>query len=413
MIMKKYNDILSIAALAALCVATAGCGDDSALAEKGEKAFDNGDFDKAASLFLRASRMEPSSPALKYNNGVALAKQGDSNAAAAAFEEVLAVDPEDLDAAEYLAVELEKTENFDEAHRLMIKVLGGRTAGTAAYARALNTTAKIEFGLNRPDLAIIRLLKAKDTAPDYAPTYFNLAKLYGESFGLYSTAAGYIEKYLQAAGSGPSERDAAEKLLQAYLQMPSRPLTKAIPPSAAEDSFQKGVASYKRGKYIDAEQHFAKAEKSNPNSYYASLFRAHTLLASKKYKDAENSYKTASIKATAEIEPVYWMGIIACTELKYGKALDIFTKQAIPGWPDDIRAYQTAAEIYDKLGQTESQKNGNSDVFFFASAVYAERCRDIAAVQGKSIPSIDLILKKCAARDFSALTLSDAMNQIP
>lgn len=411
--MKSNNYSLFIAALTASCLISAGCGNNSDLSEKGEKAFANKDFDKAASLFSEAAATDPSSSALKYNEGVSLAMKGQDAAAATAFEEALKINPDDLDSAEYLAAELEKAGNYDEAHRLMDKVLAGREGDNEAMVRALNTMAKIEFGLNRPDLAIIRLLTARDCASNYAPTFFNLAKLYGETFGLYQKGAEYIEKYLQAAMSEPNERETAEKLLQAYLQIPSRPQTSAdVPPQNPDAPFNKGRLSYSKGKYSDAEQHFAKAEKENPNSYYASFFRAHSLLAAKKYKDAEAAYKSASSKATAEGEPVYWTGMAQYAMQDLDKALHTFTAQSIPGWPEDFRSYQTAAEIFIKLGQTEAQKKGNSAAFFYAGLVFARRCVFLAKAQGKSAQNAEVIIKAYSGTDFSSLSLTGTKNPI-
>lgn len=405
--MKKYNDSLFIAALAASCFISAGCGDNSSLAEKGENALAKGDYTKAASLFNEASIENPSSPALKYNEGAALSKQGDSASASKAFEEALKINPDDFDSAEYLAVELEKAGNFDEAHRLMDKVLAGRTNDKTAFARALNTMAKIEIGINRPDLAIIRLFAARDRDQNYAPTYFNLAKIYGETFGLYSTAAGYLEKFMQLSISNPGEKDKAEKLLQSYLQIPSRPQTTADRPSENPESpFNKGRLSYSKGKFAEAEQYFAKAEQEKPNSYFASFFRAHALFAAKKFKEAEAAYKTASEKATTESEPVYWMGVAASYAKDFNLALSIFTGKLMPGWPDDIRPYLKAAEIFDKLGQDESAKKGNSDPYFYSSRVFAERCVEIANAQGKPAQDAELLLKKLSDKKFDTISFA-------
>lgn len=391
----------------ASCLLTTGCGSNTSLAEKGEKAFSEGDLEEASSLFQKASDNDPSSSALKYNAGVALAKLGDNKGAIAAFEGALSINPGDLDAAEYLAVELEKAGNYEDAHKEIEKVIAGHAGDNAALARALNTMAKIEIGLNRSDLALIRLFSARDYAPNYAPTYFNLAKLYGESYGLYKKAAAYIEAYLQIASIDAAERDTAEKLLQTYLQIPSRPQTPPdTPPSNADDPFQKGIASFSRQKYADAQQLFAKAEKLHPKSYYATLFHGHALYMQKKYKDAEFAYKTASIKATSEAEPRYWLGVIAYTADKnYSSALNIITGQAIPYGPEDFRYYQTVAEIYDTLGKIESQKNRNPEGYYYSSCVFAKRSIALAAAQRKSAPTAEGFVRAHANAGFKPTAL--------
>lgn len=411
--MKHLFDSLVISLLAASCALFQGCGGNASPAEKGTEALEKGDFGKAAALLAEASSSADCTSAMKYNLGTALAMQGDHAGAIAAFEAALKLDSSNLDAAEYLASEYEAIGKLDEAHRLMDTVIAARGSDGDLLARALNRMAKIELLLDRPDLATVRLLTARDIAPGYAPTYYSLAVVFGNNYGLYQAGGTMAAKYLQVSAPEDSFRRNAETLIQFFSQHPAAPKTRAdVPPAAADEPFQKGIAAYKKGRYSEAEQQFSKAEKKRPESYYASLFRAHSLLAAKKYKDAEAAYKKASGKATAEAEPVYWMGVTVRDAQNYSRALRIFSEQYIPEWPDDFRAYQISAEIYEKLGKNAEAGNRDSAPYFYSGLVFAQRCVALARKSGKQAPSAEQYLRTYSNIDAEKLTLSAIDNPI-
>lgn len=238
------RNIIAIAALAALF---AGCGDKTPPVEEGERALANGDFKAAAKIFKAAVKAHPSSVPLHYNLGTAQSLAGDTAGAIASFREVLRFTPGDLDASEALAAELRKTGTSDalfESHELLEFVLPYREE-PAARARLLNSLALTESALHRNDLALARFLAARDAAPGYAPTFYNLGHLCAHDLKIPAMAITWFDAFIAAAPDRPDLVDAARAQRKDLA-------AKAASGSQAEDDLKRGADAYTAGDYAQA-----------------------------------------------------------------------------------------------------------------------------------------------------------------
>lgn len=230
--------------LALAAALAAGCARRHNI-EDAEKALANGDYAEAAAQLKAAAKAHPSSVPLLYNLATAQSLAGDSAAAIASFRDVLRFTPGDLDASEALAAELRKggsATQLGESHELLEFVIGYREG--EEKARALNSLALTEMALHRDDLALARLLAARDAAPDYAPTHYNYALLCARDLNLPAVAMAQLDAFIAAAPDKPELLEAARTLREALAAKPA--------PDAQEDALKRGSDAYVAGDFADA-----------------------------------------------------------------------------------------------------------------------------------------------------------------
>lgn len=369
-LLPTYRGLLPAAALLLAVVLSAGCGGSSP-AESGEAALKGGDFQAAAKAFRKVAQKDGASSALQYNLGVACAKSGDNVGARAAFEKALELDPSNVDASEYLAATLREMGSFTRS-REILETLAAQAPAGEPLARFLNGAALTDLACNRADLALLRLFQARRAAPGYAPTYFNLARIYDNRYQLFHEACLEYETYLRLAVEGDPMRPKAEENLARLRAIgadrePDGPNTS--PSSAVRKLLADGSAAYQKKRWQQAADCFGKALKADPKSYDAASFLAATLYAQNELAEASAAYKRAQEIAPGLAEAVFMQGQIAYVRGNQAEALQILSGTVIPKWPSEARAYELAAYAACSLGHLyEARKYGEAYIDLMAAA---------------------------------------------
>ncbi len=362
--------LLPPAAFLLALVFVSGCGGSSP-AESGEAAFKNGDYKAAGKAFRKAAKDQGKSAALQYNLGVACAKSGDNIGAREAFEKALELDPSNAEASEYLAAILRDSGDLPRS-RAILDSLVVIAPGGEPLARALNSIALTDLACNRADLALLRLFRARRADPGYAPTYFNLARIYADRYQLFHEAYLEYETYLRLAVEGDPMRPKAEEDIGKLRELgadraPQGP--NASPSASVRKLIADGATAYQKKRWSQAVDSFEKAIKADPKSYEAASYLAAALYAQNKLAEASAAYKRAEEVNPAIAEPVFMQGQLAYVQGNQAEALQILAGRVIPKWPSEARAYELAAYSACSLGQLyEARQFGEAYIDLMTAA---------------------------------------------
>ena len=370
-------------ALTPALVFLSGCGKDSAdAAAKGEAALRDGDYAVAAkALDVTARKTQPTTH-LYYNLGAAKALAGDLDGAIRAFDNAEHEDISNFDAVLFKAYALAKKGNLAAAHELLDRTLG-ETTDTATQARILNALAVVEHGLHFDDLACVRLAKAIRLAPDYAPSYYNFAHFLEEVYQLHDAALANIAKFEEkASGDNPVREKAAAFKASVEAAAKRTPPRKPHTTTAAATKFVKqGSDAYSKSKWTLAEESFAKALETDPESYEAAVHLANTRWAARHFESAADAYAKAAALDPKQFYPVYMQGYIAYSLNNSARARQIFTGVAVPRWPDNAKSYEIAA--YALASESRS----------YEARVYGGSYIELAKAAGDNVSSFEAWLK--------------------
>ena len=241
----------------------------------------------------------------------------------------------------------------------------------ADRARALNALACAEIDLDRDDMALLHLLHAKRIAPSYAPTYYNLAKLYDKGFHLYPEAADLMERF---SGLVTEENPRLSDAMRERDRLRSIPVPPRNTPgnaSAAKRLIAQGDDASARSRFTHAGDLYAEALERDPASFEAAFKLARVRYRMRRFSEAESACKKASENAPEVLDPVYLEAQIAYSTGETSKALTILTTRAIPLWPANPLPYQLASYALAKQGRY-------ADV-----PVYAKAFVDVSRARGE------------------------------
>ena len=330
--------------LAPVLALMSGCGKDGDAAAKGEAALREGNYASAAKALDVAARKTQPTTHLYYNLGSAKALAGDLDGAIRAFENAEREDIANLEATEFRAYALAKSGNLSAAHELLDRAIDDATE-TEARVRILNALAVVEHGLHYDDLACVRLAEAIRLAPDYAPSYYNLAHFLEEAYQLHDAALANIVKFkAKAEADNPVREKAAAfkaRVEAAAKRAPSRKPHSTT--ATASKLVKQGADAYARSKWTLAEDTFAKALEADPESYEAAAYLANTRYAARHFEAAAEAYAKAAELDSNQFDPVFMQGLIAYSLNNTARARQILTGVAVPRWPDNPKSYEIAA----------------------------------------------------------------------
>ena len=379
--MKDYS-MSKVLSGVGLCLAgtvlLSGCGDAASAAAKAESALRDGDYAAAAKSMETAARKGEPTSELYYNIGAAKAMAGDFAGAAQAFENAEKLDVGNIEALEERAKALMARQEYAAAHELLDRAFADTTA-LEAQARVLNALAVCEHGLQRDELAVLRLNKATRLAPGYAPTYYNLAKILGDGFSA-SDAAGKALDNFSIYADADSEYLEKAKLykLQIEAALQGQPPAPALTTNIkARKIIDLGLDYMKKAKLNSAEDCFVKATETDPKSYEAMLQLATVRYTAKNFNAAVEAYQKAAALNPASVDPIYMQGVIAYALGDAAKATQILAGTAIPKWPADPRSYEVAAYAW-------YNQNRNYEV-----RVYGEEFIAVSKAAGKDVSAFE------------------------
>lgn len=196
-------------ALGTAALLTGGCGSDSGLASlrQGMAAFDEGNYAGAIPHLKQAAKRMPDAAVVYYHLGVAHLEQGEMDAATAALNAALELDPTHARAQICLGQVAYHKSAFAEARKRFR--LAQKAQDKETQAAALNGLAMVEAAEERHDMARLNLLKALRLTP-YPPAFYNLASYYRDTFNLRQDALDNFEMYLRVADKGDAHHRKAE-----------------------------------------------------------------------------------------------------------------------------------------------------------------------------------------------------------
>lgn len=295
--------------ISSLLLFAAGCGCNSKdYAADGAAALEKGDYAGAASSLDRVGKDVEKNSAYFYNLGLAKARSGDLAGAVIAFDSALDADHANIDALEYKAVVLREKGDCISAHETLDRAIG-LAKDAAVKARVLNSFAVTEHKLGMDELAVIRLGYAMTVAPEYAATYFNLAKIVGETFNDPEAALFALAKFDKyASADDPMRKNVAEYTVKLKIKAGGAEFKGKVDKVAAAKLAKEGDDALKRQKWTLADEKFASAAALAPDMleyvynqakarYCANNYEgvvtllAHSLLC--RWTDNADSYKLA------------------------------------------------------------------------------------------------------------------------
>ena len=348
---RRLNTFLTPLSLLIL-IAAAGCGfrDSAALVEKGLARLEAGDPAAAARALARASRRINDSAPLYYNLGTAYYHLGKTDAAVSSLQAALRIDPAHQNAHELLAMAHIRMHQHALAATNLAALLPSVAPDTRP--RVLNTLAMAERGAGRTDLACLRLLQAERLAPRYAPSYYNLGKIYQADYQLYAEATDQLEIYTRLAPEGDPHVDQAREALR-RLKASSGAAAAGTQgrgnlsrnSDAAIRAIRDGDAHYRAKRWTLAEAAYTRALNADPLSYEAAIRLGHARSANGHFAEAVKAFQRAGEIAPGQRAPIDFQVRTAYSARNYEQAANLLTMLAIPKWPAHPDNYQIMAYI--------------------------------------------------------------------
>ena len=321
-----------------------GCGrgnkDPVEAAGEAETALREGDYDKAARNFKITAESPEATKSTLYNLGASLDRAGKPEEAIGAFHKALALQPGDPDATEYLADLLHRNGDSRTAIQLLEPIVSKREAGPAR-ARVLNAIATAEIDLGQTGPAVLRLLEAKRLAPSYAPTFYNLSKLYDKKFHLYPEAIEMMECYIKLADGNAPFLDEAKQQLKRLRAIPlPRRAPSSEPTAAVKELIARGNDFFARSRFTNAGNLYAEALDKDPGCYTAAVKLADARYRMKRYGEALAACRTAAEIDPDAMDPIITEANIAYMSGEDSHVIELLTTYAIPKWPSNPWWYQ-------------------------------------------------------------------------
>lgn len=289
-------------ALAALLLLFAGCGADTGRAafEKGVAAYRGGNYPEAERLLTRAAQRITGSADLYYYLGAARLKLGSPDAAYDAFNIALDSDASHGEALAGMGEAAFFKNELPKARGLFEQALRSRLATGAARAMALNGLSMVRREEKKPALARLCLLRALRADRSYAPTYYNLALLYSEAYGLREEALDQLGLFLRLEEGDSPYREKAQNHFRRIAEALRRQNAAAAGPAprrdaaAARERLQEAAALFAAKRYPRAAKAYRDALAADPLCFEAAMGRGAASARQGLRADALDAYRLAA-----------------------------------------------------------------------------------------------------------------------
>jgi len=314
--MKHTCVALSIGPL--LLVLLSGCGALSPrrAVRDGEAALKDHHYEMAIRHFNRAARRLPNDAMLHYNLATAHFHLGSFVPAEAALDQVLELDPNNLDAVELQGHIALHRGDWAKARERFTRCLD---ADPTARARLLTALANVARGETRHDLARVLLLRALMADWRYAPAHYNLALLYRDHFNLVDEAIDELEIFRRTANSQDPKLAKALTVLEALRQIQQ---TRAPRQPVGRRDTEKAAARARDGDRAAAVRNWPQAEKAyrealaaDPQSFSAALGLGNALAGRGERRSALHAFSQAAV-LNPGCADAFYQGALVALELK-------------------------------------------------------------------------------------------------
>lgn len=292
------------AALAAAALLLfAGCGADTGRAafEKGVAAYRGGNYPEAERLLTRAAQRITGSADLYYYLGAARLKLGSPDAAYDAFNIALDSDASHGEALAGMGEAAFFKNELPKARGLFEQALRSRLATGAARAMALNGLSMVRREEKKPALARLCLLRALRADRSYAPTYYNLALLYSEAYGLREEALDQLGLFLRLEEGDSPYREKAQnhfrRIAEALRRQNAAAAAGPAPrrdAAAARERLQEAAALFAAKRYPRAAKAYRDALAADPLCFEAAMGRGAAAARQGLRADALDAYRLAA-----------------------------------------------------------------------------------------------------------------------
>ena len=360
--MKRLTHIIAVGILSgALFGLAAGCGGRSDIerVEQGMRQLEAGNDRAAARNLKRASTRIANSAPLYYNLGTAYFRLGRFEGAAEAFATALEIEPGDAMAREFLGLTFLAQRKWDDARVALNEALAA--ADASSRARLLNALFLAERGAGRPDMGLIRLLRARRHERRHAPTFYNLASLYRDEYQLYEEAVDLLEMYVRLAPETDAHAaKARESIRRLKTAMPDP--DRAAPggsrrvPAEALRSFNEGEAHRQARRWRQAANAYARAMDLFPMYYEAAFNLGFARSSEGQWREAFAAYQRAGEIDPRRVEPLYMQAREAYVGQDYEAAARLLAWHAIPRWPHYAPNFELMAYVAAALGRHDDAR---------------------------------------------------------
>ena len=290
----------------------------------GEKLFDKGKWNDAATMFRQATELNPKYVMARVKLGLALARQGrideaakNSGLALDNYTEAIELTPDDAETYFNRGTAYEILEQYDSALNDYTKAIELKPK----YVEAYSNRGLAYQHLGRHELALSDFDRAIELRPDYADAYFNRGITY-QKLGKYQLALDDYDRAIE------------------------------LKPDFAKPFFSRGIVYAQLGKYDLALADFLRSIELNPDNANAYCYRGIAYAESGKHDLALADYAQA-IKLKPDLALAYYSRGRAHVRLRqFDRALTDYDK-AIELQPDYLDAYSNRGITYVQLGRYE------------------------------------------------------------
>jgi len=256
-----------------------GCGSDSSgqsALREGMAAFNEKNYAAAITHLTRATQRITSSADLYYHLGCAHLEKGEPEPAAAAFIAALELNPKHGESLAGLGQVAFYKKDLSKARDYFRQALASTVSSDDAKASILNGLALAEAGLQRYDLARLYLLEAQQASPKYAPSLYNLASLYRDTYNLREEALDQFEMYVRIADKKDPYLDKGAnnvKRLRLNMERTRGEEMDALrrDPEAAAKLLHEGIAAHSSKQFAKAIKCYRDALAADPLAFNAAF----------------------------------------------------------------------------------------------------------------------------------------------
>lgn len=339
--------------LAVCALGWAGCGGDSGMRDlkSGIAAFREKRYDDAVVAFEKASRRIGNSTELYYYLGCSRLLKGELDLAYAAFNSAIDVNPNHGESLAGMGEVAYFRNELPKARGLFLQAVMQQMASPESAAMAYNGLSMVYREEKKPALARLSLLNAQRCCKDYAPTYYNLAQLYGDTYHLYEEAVDQLGLYLQLADKSDAYYEKAKNHMKRFGAAAA-----AIPPAVPAGASRDEAAAQRL------------------------LDQAMEMQVAKRYPRAAKAFRDALNADPGNFNAAWGLGVVSAKQRLRVEARDAF-KRASALRPGFLDAYVSAAEQsfqmrkYDEAEQLIAPAIARSPFYLPAVKLMGEICK--------------------------------------
>ncbi len=245
---------------------------------------------------------------------------GAEDEAISAFYKAIELKPDFIQAYESLRILLQKNGNFEEAEKVLNKIIR-----LHPNSKTYNSLACVQINLKKFDEGINNLKKALELEPDFVQAQNNLGKFYfllGNNFVSQKKIKEAQDCYLQAID---------------------------ISPEVAEVYYNLGNTYIESGLYQDAIEYFQKAINLNPNYHQAYTNIGNSFNKLSKFNEAILYFEKA-IYINPNFSGAYYNLGSTLFQIRKFEEAEAMYKKAISLNPDYVISYNNLGSLYITLG---------------------------------------------------------------